>query len=54
VKAAAAFGVKKSAFYESIKPAAELGLMRPKATLSGYAIKSQKLARFMKRLPVLR
>ncbi len=39
-KAAAACGVKKSAFHDSIKRAAELGLMGPKETLPGYAIKS--------------
>ncbi len=39
-KAAHACGVKKSAFHDSIKRAAELGLMGPKETLPGYAIKS--------------
>lgn len=39
-KAATACGVKKSAFHDSIKRAAELGLMGPKETLPGYAIKS--------------
>ncbi|CAN7432984.1 oxidoreductase [Brucella pseudogrignonensis] len=39
-KAAAACGIKKSAFHDSIKRAAELGLMGPKETLPGYAIKS--------------
>ncbi|PQZ50591.1 oxidoreductase [Ochrobactrum sp. MYb15] len=39
-KAAHACGVKKSAFHDSIKRAAEMGLMGPKETLPGYAIKS--------------
>ncbi|NYD84301.1 hypothetical protein HD884_004414 [Ochrobactrum intermedium] len=40
VKAAAALGIKKSAFHESIKRAAEIGLLAPSPTLPGYAIKS--------------
>ncbi len=40
VKAAAALGIKKSAFHESIKRAAEIGLLGPSPTLPGYAIKS--------------
>ncbi len=40
VKAAAALGIKKSAFHESIKRAAEIGLLGPAPTLPGYAIKS--------------
>lgn len=40
VKAAAALGIKKSAFHESIKRAAEIGLLGPSQTLPGYAIKS--------------
>jgi len=40
VKAAAALGIKKSAFHDSIKRAAELGLLGPSPTLPGYAIKS--------------
>ncbi len=40
VRAAAALGIKKSAFHESIKRAAEIGLLGPSPTLPGYAIKS--------------
>ncbi len=40
VKAADALGIKKSAFHESIRRAAELGLLGPSPTLPGYAIKS--------------
>ncbi|MFK3666080.1 hypothetical protein ACI2JN_12610 [Ochrobactrum teleogrylli] len=40
VKAAAALGIKKSAFHESIKRAAEIGLLGSAPTLPGYAIKS--------------
>ena len=40
IKAAAAVGVKKSAFHDSIKRAAEIGLLGPQETLPGYAIKS--------------
>ncbi len=40
IKAAESLGIKKSAFQESIKRAAEIGLMGPKQTLPGYAIKS--------------
>ncbi|MEL4069918.1 oxidoreductase [Ochrobactrum sp. GPK 3] len=40
VKAAAVLGIKKSAFHESIKRAAEIGLLGPSPTLPGYAIKS--------------
>ncbi len=40
VKAAAALGIKKSAFHDSIKRAAEIGLLGPSPTLPGYAIKS--------------
>ncbi len=40
VKAASALGIKKSAFHESIKRAAEIGLLGPSPTLPGYAIKS--------------
>lgn len=40
VKAAAALGIKKSAFHESIKRVAEIGLLGPSPTLPGYAIKS--------------
>src|SRR5690606_5254138 len=39
-RAAAACGIKKSAFHDSIKRAAELGLLGPSQTLPGYAIKS--------------
>lgn len=39
-RAAAACGIKKSAFHDSIKRAAELGLLGPSPTLPGYAIKS--------------
>ncbi|WP_249127120.1 hypothetical protein [Brucella oryzae] len=44
VKAAAALGIKKSAFHESIKRAAEIGLLGPSPTLPGYAIKSLRQA----------